>query len=49
MDWIISFVVCVFADGKRFWMKRRDLDYQMAALVWLKGLVIGLLLGAWLL
>ena len=41
----------VFADKKVFFWIKGKLglsDYQMAALVWLKGLVIGLVLGAWL-
>ena len=42
----------LFADKKVFfWIKGKlDLsEYQMAALVWLKGLILGLLLGWWLL
>ena len=38
----------LFADKKvSFWIKDRLglSDYQMAALLWLKGLVIGVLLG----
>ena len=41
----------LFADKKVFfWIKDRLglSDYQMAALLWLKGLVIGVLLGVWL-
>ena len=41
----------VFADKKVFFWIKGKLglsEYQMAALVWLKGLVIGVLLGAWL-
>ena len=41
----------VFADKKVFFWIKRKLglsEYQMAALVWMKGLVIGVLLGAWL-
>ena len=40
-----------FADKKVFFWIKGKLglsDYQMAALVWLKGLVIGIVLGAWL-
>ena len=34
-----------------FWIKVKFglSEYQMAALVWLKGLILGLLLGWWLL
>ena len=42
----------LFADHKVFfWIKRKLAlsEYQMAALVWLKGLILGLLLGWWLL
>ena len=41
----------VFADKKVFFWIKGKLglsEYQMAALVWMKGLVIGVLLGAWL-
>ena len=41
----------LFADKKVFvWIKDRLglSDYQMAALLWLTGLVIGVLLGVWL-
>ena len=41
----------LFADKKVFfWIKDRLglSDYQMAVLLWLKGLVIGVLLGVWL-
>ena len=40
-----------FADKKAFlWLKAKLgwTEYQMAALVWVKGLVIGLLLGYFL-
>ena len=42
----------LFADKKVFfWIKEKFglSEYQMAALVWLKGLILGLLLGWWLL
>ena len=42
----------LFADKKVFYWIKDKLglsEYQMAALVWLKGIVIGLLLGWWLL
>ena len=42
----------LFADKKVFcWIKETFglSEYQMAALVWLKGLILGLLLGWWLL
>ena len=42
----------LFADKKVFfWIKDKLAlsEYQMAALVWLKGLILGLLLGWWLL
>ena len=41
-----------FADKKAFfWLKAKLgwTEYQMAGLVWVKGLVIGLLFGWWLL
>ena len=41
----------LFADKKVFfWIKGKCglSEYQMAALVWLKGLILGLLLGWWL-
>ena len=41
----------LFADKKVFFWIKDKLglsDYQMAALLWLKGLVIGVLLGVWL-
>ena len=41
----------VFADKKVFFWIKGKLglsEYQMAALVWMKGLVSGVLLGAWL-
>ena len=41
----------LFADKKVFfWIKDKlgFSDYQMAALLWLKGLVTGVLLGVWL-
>ena len=42
----------LFADKKVFfWIKGKIglSEYQMAALVWLKGFILGLLLGLWLL
>ena len=42
----------LFADQKVFfWIKGKFglSEYQMAALAWLKGLILGLLLGWWLL
>ena len=42
----------LFADQQVFfWIKGKLAlsEYQMAALVWLKGLILGLLLGWWLL
>ena len=42
----------LFADKKAFYWIKNKLglsEYQMAALVWLKGLIIGLVLGWWLL
>ena len=42
----------MFADQKAFfWIKGKFglSECQMAALVWLKGLILGLLLGMWLL
>ena len=42
----------LFADKKVFfWIQEKFglSEYQMAALVWLKGLILGLLLGWWLL
>ena len=42
----------LFADQKVFFSIKGKFglsEYQMAALVWLKGLILGLLLGWWLL
>ena len=42
----------LFADKKVFFLIKGKFalsEYQMAALVWLKGLILGLLLGWWLL
>ena len=42
----------LFADKKVFFCIKGKFglsEYQMAALVWLKGLILGLLLGWWLL
>ena len=53
MDWIVRPIRAVFfADEKAFeWIQKKLglSNYQMACLVWVKGLVIGLLLGWWLL
>ena len=53
MNWIVRPIrAVVFADEKAFqWIKKQLglTEYQMAALVWFKGLIIGLLLGWWLL
>ena len=53
MEWIIRPIRAVFfADEQAFnWIQKKLglSNYQMAALVWLKGLMIGLLLGWWLL
>ena len=43
--------ILLFADKKVFvWIKDRLglSDYQMAALLWLTGLVVSVLLGVWL-
>ena len=51
--WIVRPIRAVlFADEQAFlWIKKKLglTEYQMAALVWVKGIVIGLLLGWWLL
>ncbi|WP_413439574.1 hypothetical protein [Synechococcus sp. MIT S9509] len=53
MDWLIRPIRAVFfADEQAFnWIQKRLglSNYQMAALVWVKGLIIGILLGWWLL
>ena len=53
MDWLICPIRAVFfADEQAFnWIQKRLglSNYQMAALVWVKGLIIGILLGWWLL
>ena len=53
MDWIVRPIRAVlFADEQAFlWIKKKLglTEYQMAALVWVKGIVIGLLFGWWLL
>ena len=53
MEWIVRPIRAVFfADEQAFnWIQKKLglSNYQMAALVWLKGLIIGLLLGWWLL
>ncbi|QNI53579.1 hypothetical protein SynBIOSE41_01055 [Synechococcus sp. BIOS-E4-1] len=53
MEWIIRPIRAVFfADEQAFnWIQKKLglSNYQMAALVWLKGLILGLLLGWWLL
>jgi len=51
--WIFRPLKALFFSDKKafFWLKAKLgwTEYQMAALVWVKGLVIGLLLGWWLL
>ena len=53
MEWLVRPIRAVFfADEQAFnWIQKKLglSHYQMAALVWLKGLIIGLLLGWWLL
>ncbi len=53
MDWLIHPIRAVFfADEQAFnWIQKRLglSNYQMAALVWVKGLILGILLGWWLL
>ena len=53
MDWIVRPIRAVlFADKQAFFWIKKKLglpEYQMAALVWVMGLVTGLLLGWWLL
>ena len=53
MEWIVRPIRAVFfTDEQAFnWIQKKLSlsNYQMAALVWLKGLIIGLLLGWWLL
>ena len=52
MDWIVRPIRAVlFADEQAFlWIKKKLglTEYQMAALVWVKGIVIGLLIGYFL-
>ena len=52
-SWTVKSIrLVVFADEQAFlWIKKKLglTEYQMAALVWVKGIVIGLLLGWWLL
>ena len=52
MDWIVRPIRAgIFADEQAFlWIKKKLglTEYQMAALVWFKGIIIGLLLGWWL-
>ena len=52
MDWIVRpFSAVVFADEQAFlWIKKRTgiSEYQMAAIAWVKGVIMGVLLGAWL-
>ena len=51
MDWIFrSIRAVIFADEQAYlWIKMKLglTEYQMAALVWFKGIIIGLLLGWW--
>ena len=53
MEWIVRPIRAVFfADEQALsWIQKKLglSNYQMAALIWLKGLIIGLLLGWWLL
>ncbi len=53
MDWLVRPIRAVFfADEQAFnWIQKKLglSNYQMACLVWVKGLIIGLLLGWWLL
>ncbi len=52
-NWIIRPIrATVFADRDAYYWIQRKLglgNYQMAALVWAKGLIIGLLIGAFFL
>ena len=52
MDWIVRPIRAVlFADEQAFlWIKKKlGLgEYQMGALVWFSGLIIGILLGVWI-
>ena len=52
MDWIVRLIRAVlFADEQAFlWIKKKLglTEYQIAALVWIKGMLIGLLLGYFL-
>ena len=52
MDWIVRSIRAVlFADEHAFlWIKKKLglTEYQMAALVWIKGMLIGFLLGFFL-
>ena len=51
-NWFVKSIrAVVFADRDAFLLIQHKLgfsNYQMAALAWLKGIVIGLLLGWWL-
>ena len=51
-NWIVRPIrAVIFADEQAFlWIKKKLglTEYQMAALVWFKGIIIGLLLGWWL-
>ena len=51
-NWIVKSIrAVVFADRDAFlWIQHKlgFSNYQMAVLAWLKGIVIGLLLGWWL-
>ena len=51
-NWIIQSIrAVVFADRDAFlWLQHKlgFTGYQMAALAWFKGIIIGLLLGWWL-
>ena len=52
MDWMVrSIRAVIFADEQAFlWIKKKLglTEYQMAALVWIKGMFIGLVLGFFL-
>ena len=52
MDWIVRLLRAVlFAAAQAFlWIKKKLglTEYQIAALVWIKGMLIGLLLGYFL-
>ena len=53
MAWLIRpFRAVIFADEQAFlWIQKQTgfSEYQMASLAWFKGVVVGILLGWWLL